>query len=394
MKQDERYQARGVSAQKDEVHQAIKHLDKGEYPRAFAKILPDVIAHGEDPSPYCNIMHADTAGTKTALAYLYWKETGDASIWRGIAQDAIMMNIDDMICVGCFDPIVLSSTIGRNKHIISQEVISEVIRGAEEVIATLKDLGLDIVSSGGETADVGDIVRTIDVGYTAFARMRRSEVLENDIRAGQKIVGLASFGQAHYETFYNSGIGSNGLTSARHDVLKKTYAHTYPEAFAPQTPSEFVFSGQYGLQDRVNINGSEYFVHELLLSPTRTYFPVLKKMMDLCRPEIHGIIHCTGGAQTKVLKFVEDVSIHKVNLFDPPPVFQLIKDSSGADWSEMYQVFNMGHRMELYVDDEVVDTLIEISKSFGIDARCIGEVTASKSYRLKIKTPENSSITF
>ena len=394
MKQDERYQARGVSAQKNEVHQAIKHLDKGEYPMAFAKILPDVVAHAESESPYCNIMHADTAGTKTALAYLYWRETGDASVWRGIAQDAIIMNIDDMICVGCFEPIVLSSTIGRNKHLISQEVISEVIKGAQAVIEDLCNMGLNVISSGGETADVGDIVRTIDVGMTAFSRMRRSDVLENDIRPGQKIVALASYGQAAYESKYNSGIGSNGLTSARHDVLNKSYAEKYPEAFAPQTSMDYVFTGPHLLSDKISIRDKSYLISDLLLSPTRTYYPVLSQVMQLVRKQIHGIIHCTGGAQTKVLKFVEDVTIEKVNMFTPPPVFDLIQQASGASWHEMYQVFNMGHRMELFVDDEAVDTIIEVAKSFDIEARCIGEVVPKGGYDLRILSPDKQNIIY
>ncbi len=391
MKQDERYQARGVSAQKDEVHRAIKNLDKGEFPNAFAKILPDIVGGQTD---YCNIMHADTAGTKTALAYLYWKESGDASVWRGIAQDAIIMNIDDMICVGCFDPIVVSSTIGRNKHVITEEVISEVIHGAEDVFSMLKNQGLDIISSGGETADVGDIVRTIDVGYTAFSRMPRKDVLEIDIQPGQKIVALASYGQSTYESSFNSGIGSNGLTSARHDVLKKSYAINHPEAFAPETPLEYVFSGSYGLLDQVTFDGATYMVKDLLLSPTRTFFPVLRDMMKAFRPSIHGIIHCTGGAQTKVLKFASGVSINKTNLFNPPPVFQLIKEASGASWHEMYQVFNMGHRMELYVDETCVDELLEITRSYSIDAQVVGDVVSEQNYKLKIKCPDKSEITY
>lgn len=394
MKPDERYQARGVSAQKNEVHAAIQHLSKGEYPRAFAKILPDVIAHGEDPSPFCNIMHADTAGTKTALAYLYWSETNDVSVWKGIAQDAIIMNIDDMICVGCFDPIVLSSTIGRNKHLITQEVIAAVIEGAEEVMAELREMGLDIISAGGETADVGDIVRTIDVGYTAFSRMKRENVLENNIKPRQQIVALASYGQASYEDFYNSGIGSNGLTSARHDMLSKHYARQYPEAYAPQTPEQFVYSGKYRLTDEVEIDGEIHRMRDLLLSPTRTYFPVLKSIMEQHRQHIHGVIHCTGGAQTKVLKFASDVTIRKTYLFNPPPVFKLIKEQSGATWHEMYQVFNMGHRMELYVDRDAVDDIIAISEGYGIEARHIGEVIEPSHNQLELTAPDGELITY
>ncbi len=391
MKQDERYLARGVSAQKDEVHAAIKHLSKGLYPKAFCKILPDIIAGDES---FCNIMHADTAGTKTALAYLYWKETGDLNVWKGIAQDAIIMNVDDMICVSCFDPIVVSSTIGRNKHLIPQEVISMIIQGAEEVFNNLREMGLNIVSSGGETADVGDIVRTIDVGFTAFSRIKKEQVLENNIRPGHKIVGLASFGKSTYESNVNSGIGSNGLTSARHDVLNKYYAERYPEVVAPQTPDNFVFTGDHRLTDEVEISGSAYLVKDLLLSPTRTYFPILKKIMDDFSSKIHGMIHCTGGAQTKVLKFVEDVSIVKDNMFYPPPVFELIQQSSGASPEEMYQVFNMGHRMELYVDADIADEILTIANSFEVEAKVVGEVIPSTGFRLNIKTPKGENLMY
>lgn len=390
MKQDERYQARGVSAQKNDVHQAIKNLDKGEFPNAFAKILPDVITPNAEESDYVNLMHADTAGTKTVLAYLQWKESGDVNVWKGIAQDAIVMNTDDMLCVGCCGPIVLSSTIGRNAHVITKEVIAAIIQGGQELINEFQEMGLDLVSSGGETADVGDIVRTADVGYTAFARMERKAVIENNIRPGQKIVGLASYGQATYEKFYNSGIGSNGLTSARHDVLSKHYADEYPEAYAPQTDKQYVFTGSHRLSDTYE----GHRVSDLILSPTRTYFPVIKAMLDHHASQIHGMIHCTGGGQTKVLKFAPGVTIEKNNMLAVPPVFRLIQESSGASLHEMYQVFNMGHRMELYVDAEAVDDLIAISNQYGIDAACIGEVTEEKDYRLKIKHGDDQFITY
>ena len=353
--------------------------------------MPDIVGHDVD---FCNIMHADTAGTKTALAYIYWKETGDASVWRGIAQDAIIMNVDDMICIGSFDPIVISSTIGRNKHLITEEVIGEVIFGAEDVFLSLREQGLDIVSAGGETADVGDIVRTIDVGYTAFSRTARKNILEIDIQPGQQIVGLASFGQTSYEQSYNSGIGSNGLTSARHDTLSSYYRDNYPEIYAPQTDREFVYTGDYRITDEVRIGGEAYSIKSLLLSPTRTYFPVLKNMMEFHRSRIHGIVHCTGGAQTKVLKFNPNGSIIKNNLFTPPPVFQLIKNVSGASWKEMYQVFNMGHRMELYVDPEIAIELVAIAESFNLYADVIGEVTDKEEFNLRISCPDDQTVDF
>ncbi|SOD11694.1 AIR synthase related protein [Pedobacter xixiisoli] len=371
---DNRYNQRGVSASKEDVHAAIKNIDKGIFPKAFCKIIPDIL--GNDPD-FCNIMHADGAGTKSSLAYTYWKETGDLSVWKGIAQDAIIMNIDDLICVGATDQILLSSTIGRNKNLIPGEVIAAIINGTEEILAELRELGISIYSTGGETADVGDLVRTIIVDSTVTCRMKRDEVISNDnIKAGNVVVGLASYGKATYESEYNGGMGSNGLTSARHDVFEKSIANKYPESFDPGVPFDLVFSGGKQLTDLVQINDSESVTAgKLVLSPTRTYAPVIKQILDKYRSQIDGIVHCSGGAQTKVLHFVnEDVHVIKDNLFSLPPLFKLIQEQSGTDWKEMYKVFNMGHRMELYVPAEIAEDIIAISKSFNIDAQIIGRV--------------------
>lgn len=375
MKEQLKYDLRGVSASKDEVHAAIKGLDKGLYPLAFCKILPDVVGGS---AAYCNLMHADTAGTKTSLAYLYWRETGDDGIWAGVAQDAIVMNLDDMACVGCTQDIVLSSTIGRNKNLINGEVIKALIHATTAFAERLGQYGVGIALAGGETADVGDIVRTIDVGYTAFARMKRSDLLVNDIRPGQVIVGLASYGQATYEDAYNSGIGSNGLTSARHDVLSKYHATQYPDSFDPNTPDEVVYLGAKRMTDTVTYDGQPYTVGQLLLSPTRTYLPVIKQMLDAHRAHIYGMIHCTGGGQTKVMKFVEGgVHIIKDNLLPIPPVFRMIQEEAQTDGREMYQVFNMGQRLEVYTDTDTAASLVAIAQSMGIDAQVTGRVEAS-----------------
>jgi phosphoribosylformylglycinamidine cyclo-ligase len=382
---DNRYNQRGVSASKEDVHQAIKNIDKGIFPQAFCKIIPDILG-GDDA--FCNIMHADGAGTKSSLAYVYWKETGDISVWKGIAQDAIIMNIDDLICVGATENILLSSTIGRNKNLITAEVIAAIINGTEEILADLRDQGISIYSTGGETADVGDLVRTIIVDSTVTCRMDRDKVISNDkIQAGDVIVGLSSSGQATYETEYNGGMGSNGLTSARHDVFDKSVADAFPESFDPAVPYDLVFSGAKKLTDPVVIDseGTTVTAGKLVLSPTRTYAPVIKKVLEGFRSQIHGIVHCSGGAQTKVLHFVnDDVHIIKDNLFPIPPLFKLIQEQSGTDWKEMYKVFNMGHRMELYVPAEIADAIIEISKSFNIDAQIIGKVEASDKKQVTI----------
>ena len=372
----QRYDKRGVSASKDDVHNAIKNIDKGIFPKAFCKIVPDILAH--DPS-YCNIMHADGAGTKSSLAYVYWKETGDLSVWRGIAQDAIIMNVDDLLCVGATDHILISSTIGRNKNLVPGEVISAIINGTEEILAELRDAGIGIYSTGGETADVGDLVRTIIVDSTVTCRMTRRDIISNDrIEAGDVIVGLASYGQANYETEYNGGMGSNGLTSARHDVFDKTIAEKYPESFDSGIPDELVFSGSKKLTDLVDIgNGRAVTAGKLVLSPTRTYAPIIKAILDIYRPQIHGMVHCSGGAQTKVLHFVEHLHVIKDNLFPIPPLFKLIQHESGTDWQEMYKVFNMGHRMELYVPKEIAAELIKIAQSFGVAAQIVGRVEQS-----------------
>ena len=376
-----RYNLRGVSASKEDVHNAIKNIDKGLFPQAFCKIIPDYLTNDEN---YCIIMHADGAGTKSSLAYMYWKETGDISVWKGIAQDALIMNIDDLLCVGATDNILLSSTIGRNKNLIPAEVISAIINGTEELISELKKHGVTIHSTGGETADVGDLVRTIIVDSTVTARMKRADVIDNaNIQAGDVIVGLASFGQASYETEYNGGMGSNGLTSARHDVFAKYLAEKYPESFDAAVPNELVYSGQTKLTDTVK--NSPIDAGKLVLSPTRTYAPVIKKLLSKYNSnQIHGMVHCSGGAQTKVLHFVENVHVIKDNLFPVPPLFQLIQENSKTDWKEMYQVFNCGHRMEIYVPAEIAQDIIDISKSFNIDAQIVGRVEQSESKKLTI----------
>lgn len=379
-----KYEQRGVSASKDEVHAAIQHLDKGLYPNAFCKILPDIAAGN---ARYCNLLHADTAGTKTSLAYMYWRETGDLSVWPGVAQDAIVMNLDDMACAGCTDQIMLSSTIGRNKTLIPGEVISAVIRGTSDFVEKMGRHGVDLHLAGGETADVGDIVRTIDVGFTAFARMKRSEVLISNIRPGDLIVGLASFGQATYEDEYNGGMGSNGLTAARHDVLSKIYAEKYPESFDPKLPEAVVYTGNRLLTEKVNVGERETTVGKLILSPTRTFLPVLKEMLGVHRKKIHGLIHVTGGGQTKVLKFVKDVHIIKDNLFELPPLFRMIQESSGTPWREMYQVFNMGHRMEIYLPARHADAVMAIAEKYGIEARVIGRVRRAQGEKVTVKSP-------
>jgi len=367
---DTRYNLRGVSAGKEDVHNAIKNVDKGLFPSAFCKIVSDFLTGDED---YCVVMHADGAGTKSSLAYMYWKETGDLSVWKGIAQDALIMNIDDLLCVGAVDNILLSSTIGRNKQLIPGEVISEIINGTEELLSELRNQGIGIHSTGGETADVGDLVRTLIVDSTVVCRMKRSDVISNHtIQEGDVIVGLASFGQASYESNYNGGMGSNGLTSARHDVFAKTLAEKYPESFDASVPEELVYSGSYQLTD--SVEGSPLDAGKLVLSPTRTYAPIIKKILDAHRSEIHGMVHCSGGAQTKVLHFVNDVHIIKDNLFDIPPLFKTIQQESKTDWKEMYKVFNMGHRMELYVPSHIANEIIEISESFNVPAKIIGRV--------------------
>ncbi|WP_447637632.1 AIR synthase related protein [Flavobacterium microcysteis] len=378
-----RYNLRGVSASKEDVHNAIKNIDKGLFPKAFCKIVPDYLTNDEE---YCLIMHADGAGTKSSLAYLYWKETGDLSVWKGISQDALIMNIDDLLCVGATDNILLSSTIGRNKNLIPAEVISAIINGTEELIEELKSFGVTIHSTGGETADVGDLVRTIIVDSTVTARIRRDKVVDNaNIRPGDVIVGLASFGQATYEKSYNGGMGSNGLTSARHDVFHNYLAQKYPESFDASVPSDLVYSGGVKLTDEVE--GSPIDAGKLVLSPTRTYAPIIKKILDNYSPEqIHGMVHCSGGAQTKVLHFVENVHVIKDNLFPVPPLFKLIQDQSKTDWKEMYQVFNCGHRMEIYVPEELAADIIAISKSFNVEAQIVGRVEASENKKLTIKS--------
>jgi phosphoribosylformylglycinamidine cyclo-ligase len=378
-----RYALRGVSASKEDVHNAIKNIDKGLFPHAFCKIVPDYLTQDAD---YCLIMHADGAGTKSSLAYIYWKETGDISVWKGIAQDALIMNIDDLLCVGATDNIMLSSTIGRNKNLIPAEVISAIINGTEELIAELKTFGVTIHSTGGETADVGDIVRTIIVDSTVTARMKRSDVIDNaNIKAGDVIVGLASFGQAKYEKSYNGGMGSNGLTSARHDVFDNYLAQKYPESFDAKVPSELVYSGKVKLTDAVE--NSPIDAGKLVLSPTRTYAPIIKNILSkFTSREIHGMVHCSGGAQTKILHFIENLHIIKDNLFPVPPLFQLIQEQSKTDWKEMYQVFNCGHGMELYVPESIANEIITISNSYGVEAQIVGRVEASASKRLTIKS--------
>ena len=379
----DRYMQRGVSASKEDVHKAIANLDKGLFPQAFCKISPDILGGDAD---YCNIMHADGAGTKSSLAYLYWKETGDISVWRGIAQDAVVMNTDDLICVGATDQMLLSSTIGRNKNLIPGEVIAEIINGTEEVLQMLRDNGIGIYSTGGETADVGDLVRTIIVDSTVIGRMKRSDVISNgNIQAGDVIIGLASDGQANYETNYNGGMGSNGLTSARHDVLGKYLATKYPESFDPSVPSDLVYSGSRNLTEAVL--GTPLNVGQLILSPTRTYAPVVKALLTELRPHLHGMVHCSGGAQTKVMHFVNNVHVIKDNLFPIPPLFDLIQKESGTSFQEMYQVFNMGHRLEVYANPAHADEIIRISQSFGIPAQIVGRVEASATKKLTISSP-------
>ncbi len=382
----DRYAQRGVSAVKEDVHRAIAHIDKGLFPKAFCKIVPDLLTKNED---YCAIMHADGAGTKSSLAYMYWKETGDMSVWKGIAQDAVVMNTDDLLCVGCTENILLSSTIGRNKNKIPGEVIAAIIEGTEEVLEMLRNQGIDIISTGGETADVGDLVRTLIVDSTVTARMPRGKVIDNEhIAPGDVIVGLSSFGQASYESAYNGGMGSNGLTSARHDVFSKVYQSKYPEAFDPSVPMDLIFSGSKRLTDPVKNTSLD--VGKLLLSPTRTYAPIIKAILTEHHDQIHGMIHCSGGGQTKILHFVDQLKINKNNLFEVPPLFSLIQNESNTSWREMYQVFNMGHRFELYVPEEVVDDLIEISESFNVQAQVVGHVESASTKELLIQTAMGS----
>jgi phosphoribosylformylglycinamidine cyclo-ligase len=377
-----RYNLRGVSADKEDVHAAIKNVDKGLFPKAFCKITPDYLTGDED---YCVVMHADGAGTKSSLAYMYWKETGDVSVWKGIAQDALVMNLDDLLCVGVTDNILLSSTIGRNKNLIPGEVISQIINGTEELLNDLRIHGVDIQSTGGETADVGDLVRTIIVDSTVVSRMKRSDVISNhNVQDGDVIVGLASFGQSTYETEYNGGMGSNGLTSARHDVFNKSLAEKYKESFDPSVPEDLIYSGSRSLTEEledVSVN-----IGKLVLSPTRTYAPIIKKILESHRSQIHGMVHCSGGAQTKVLHFVDDVHVIKDNLFVTPLLFKMIQEESKTDWKEMYKVFNMGHRMELYVPKEIAEDIINISKSFNVDAQIVGRVEAFEGKKLTIKS--------
>lgn len=379
---NERYMQRGVSASKEDVHAAIKNIDKGLYPNAFCKIVPDFLG-GDDH--YCNIMHADGAGTKSSLAYAYWKETGDLSVWKGIAQDAVVMNTDDLLCVGAVDNILLSSTIGRNKNLIPGEVLAALINGTEEVLEMLRSHGVNIRSTGGETADLGDLVRTIVVDSTVTARMRREDVITNEkIAAGDVIVGLASFGQASYEDAYNGGMGSNGLTSARHDIFNKSVKEKYPETFDPAVPEDLLYAGKYSLTDAVA--GLELDMGKLVLSPTRTYAPVIKKVLENLHPHIHGLIHCSGGAQTKVLHFINNLHVVKDNLFDLPPLFRIIQEESQSSWQEMYKVFNMGHRMEIYLGEEHAQEIIAIAESFGVEAKIIGRVTAAEQKQVTIKS--------
>jgi len=378
----DRYNQRGVSAEKEDVHNAIKNVDKGLFPSAFCKIVPDYLTGDDD---YCLIMHADGAGTKSSLAYMYWKETGDASVWKGIAQDALIMNIDDLLCVGSVDNIMLSSTIGRNKSIINGDVLSKIINGTEELLSEYKKLGINIISTGGETADVGDLVRTIIVDSTVVARMKRSDVIDNsNIKAGNVIIGLSSSGLASYETEFNGGMGSNGLTSARHDVFSKVLAEKYPESFDPSLPMDLVYSGTKKLTDAVE--GSTLDAGKLVLSPTRTYAPIIKSILDKYRSQINGMVHCSGGAQTKVLHFVNNVHVIKDDLFELPALFRLIQAESGTDWKEMYKVFNMGHRMELYVPQGIAKDIIAISESFNVNAKVIGRVEAFEGKKLTISS--------
>jgi phosphoribosylformylglycinamidine cyclo-ligase len=378
----DRYNQRGVSASKEDVHQAISKLDKGLFPKAFCKIVPDHL--GNDPA-FCTVMHADGAGTKSSLAYIYWKETGDLSVWKGIAQDAIIMNIDDLLCVGATQNILLSSTIGRNKNLVPGEVISAIINGTEEILEMLRMHGLNITSTGGETADLGDLVRTIVVDSTVVCRMKRSDVVDNSrIKAGDVIVGLSSYGKASYEDEYNGGTGSNGLTSARHDVFTNEYAFKYPESFNQEVPSKLVYTGNYKVTD--SVPGVGVNAGKLVLSPTRTYAPIIVEVLKNLRTHIHGMVHCSGGAQTKVLHFIENLHVIKDDLFEVPPLFKLIQEQSRTDWKEMYKVFNMGHRMELYTDEKHAEEIIRISKKFGVDAKIIGRVESSAQKKVTLKT--------
>jgi phosphoribosylformylglycinamidine cyclo-ligase len=379
---NDRYMQRGVSASKEDVHQAISKLDKGLFPHAFCKIVEDTL--GGDPD-FCNIMHADGAGTKSSLAYMYWKETGDLSVWKGIAQDAIIMNTDDLLCVGAVNNILVSSTIGRNKNLIPGEVVSAIINGTEEVLQLLRDHGVHVVLTGGETADVGDLVRTVIVDSTVTCRMKREEVISNDtIRPGDVVVGLASFGQANYETAYNGGMGSNGLTSARHDVFAKVLKTNYPESFDPAVPEHLIYSGKYGLTDPAP--GLSVDMGKLVLSPTRTYAPIMVDVLKYLRPQIHGLVHCSGGAQTKVLHFVDNVHVIKDNLFETPPLFKIIQEESGTDWKEMYKVFNMGHRLEVYLEERYAEEIIDIAESMGVEAKIIGSVQPYEGKKVTIKS--------
>ena len=383
MSSNDRYNLRGVSADKEDVHQAIKNLDKGLFPKSFCKIVPDYLSNDDE---YCIVMHADGAGTKSSLAYMYWKETADISVWKGIAQDALVMNIDDLLCVGATDNILLSSTIGRNKNLVSGEVISAIINGTEELLSHLRGFGVDIRSTGGETADLGDLVRTIIVDSTVVARMKKTDVITNsNIQSGDVIVGLSSFGQASYESEYNGGMGSNGLTSARHDVFAKYLSEKYPESYDSSVPESLVYSGSKKLTD--TLADLSLDVGKLVLSPTRTYAPIIREILEKYRSNIHGMVHCSGGAQTKVLHFVDDVHVIKNNLFEIPPLFDLIQKESNTDWKEMYKVFNMGHRMELYVPQEIADSIITISNSFGVEAKVIGRVEAYDGKKLTIESP-------
>ena len=382
MSDTSRYAARGVSAGKEDVHEAIKNVDKGLFPKAFCKIIPDYFTGCPD---HCVVMHADGAGTKSSLAYMYWKETGDLSVWKGIAQDALIMNVDDLICVGATGPLLVSSTIGRNKHLIPGEVISAIINGTEELLTDLRKEGIDIISTGGETADVGDLVRTIIVDSTVVARMQREDVIDNaNINSGDVVVGLSSFGQANYENSYNGGMGSNGLTSARHDVFEKSLALKYPESYDHGTKEEFIYSGNHNLTDP--IDGTPLDAGQLVLSPTRTYAPIIQEFLKEWRSSVNGMVHCSGGAQTKVLHFVNDIHVIKDNLFPTPTLFKTIQEASGTSWEEMYKVFNMGHRLEVYTNEEAASALIEISKSFGVDAQIIGRCESSTSGRVTIKS--------
>ena len=387
MEKSSRYAGRGVSSGKEDVHKAIKKVDKGLFPKAFCKIVPDYLSGDEE---YCLIMHADGAGTKSSLAYAYWRETGDISVWKGIAQDALVMNLDDLLCVGATGPIMMSSTIGRNKNLITGEVLSAIINGNEELLEEFNKFGVEVISTGGETADVGDLVRTIIVDTTVVARMKRSDVIDNaNIQPGDVIVGLSSYGKANYENAYNGGMGSNGLTSARHDVFNKLIAEKYPETYDPAVPKELVYSGALSLTEEVD--GVEIDAGKLVLSPTRTYAPIIKQALDACREDIHGMVHCSGGGQTKVLHFTEGVHIYKDNLFPTPPLFQLIQKQSKTSWEEMYQVFNMGHRMELYMNESSAQTVIDIAQNLGVDAKIIGRVEASDSFTNLTISGENGT---